>query len=167
LSGRTYLRARLDRGHAFRVGLVTAAGVVVLDQVTKVWAHASLRGHGRVLISGFLRLTYSENTGAAFSSFTGSGPLIGVIGVGVIGLLVYLIGRSRRPIEVVALGLILGGALGNVADRVLRGPGFLDGAVVDWIDLWIIPTFNVADASLNIGVATLLLVSLLVARRDE
>lgn len=167
MSGRTYLESRLDRGRAYRIGLITAGSVVVLDQMTKAWAHASLQGDPRTLIDGFLRLTYAENTGAAFSSFTGSGPMIGVIGVAVIALLLYLIDRSRRPVEIIALGLILGGALGNVADRVLRGPGLLDGGVVDWIDLWIIPTFNVADASLNVGVALLLLASLLVALRDE
>jgi len=167
LFGRAYPQASLGRGRACRIALLTAGSVVILDQITKAWAHSSLQGETRPLIDGFLRLTYAENTGAAFSSFTGSGPLIGVISVAVIGLIVYLINRSSRPVEVVALGLILGGALGNWADRMLRGPGFLDGAVVDWIDLWIIPTFNVADASLNIGVALLLLVSLLLVLRNE
>ena len=101
-----------------------------------------------------------NSIGAAFSSFTGSGPLIGVIAFGVVVFLVYLVARTHRRIDVLALGLILGGALGNLADRVFRGEGVLDGAVVDWIDWWFIPTFNVADAALNVGVAVLLIAAL-------
>ena len=59
--------------------------------------------------------------------------------------------------ETAAYGLIIGGALGNLVDRVFRGPGLLDGRVIDWIDLWWIPTFNVADMSITIAVALLLI----------
>jgi signal peptidase II len=57
----------------------------------------------------------------------------------------------------------LGGALGNLADRVFRGNGFLDGKVIDWVDFWIIPTFNVADASVTIAVLLLLIHTWLLA----
>jgi signal peptidase II len=67
----------------------------------------------------------------------------------------------------IALALVLGGALGNLTDRIFRGSGVLDGHVVDWIDWWFIPTFNIADAALNVGVAVLLLSALLVIKRDE
>jgi signal peptidase II len=86
--------------------------------------------------------------------------LIGVIAFAVVLFLIYLVARTSRRIDVLALGLILGGALGNLTDRVFRGEGVLDGAVVDWIDWWFIPTFNVADAALNVGVAALLIAAL-------
>ena len=59
--------------------------------------------------------------------------------------------------EIVAFGLVIAGALGNLVDRVIRGPGLLDGKVIDWIDLWWIPTFNVADMSITIAVSLLLI----------
>jgi signal peptidase II len=60
-------------------------------------------------------------------------------------------------LEVCAFGLIVGGALGNLLDRITRGDGFLDGHVIDWINLWWIPTFNVADMSITIAVVLLLI----------
>ena len=68
-----------------------------------------------------------------------------------------LLGESSRRVEAVALGMVLGGAIGNLVDRVFRGDGLLDGAVVDFIDFSFFPTFNVADAAINIGVALLLI----------
>jgi signal peptidase II len=152
-----YLTESLPRGAAHRVALLSAGVVLVVDQVTKNWAQASFAGGPTQIIGDWLQFTYTKNAGAAFSSFTDSGQLIGIIGIAIIGFLLYVLGKSSRRIEVFALGLILGGALGNLTDRVFRGPGFLDGAVVDWIDWWFIPTFNIADASLNVGVAALLL----------
>jgi signal peptidase II len=64
---------------------------------------------------------------------------------------------DRGRLETVALGLVLGGALGNLIDRFARGPGVIDGPVIDWIELWIIPTFNIADASVTVAVALLLI----------
>ena len=58
--------------------------------------------------------------------------------------------------DLIGLGLVMGGAVGNLVDRLTRGDGLLNGRVTDWIDLWFIPNFNVADASISIGVALLL-----------
>ncbi len=143
-----------------RLALGLGLGTVVLDQLTKNWARDTFADGPTSVIGDWLQFRYSENPGAAFSSFTGSGPIIGIIAVGVTVFLVYLISRSGRTVELAALGLILGGALGNLTDRIFRGEGFLDGAVVDWIDWWFIPTFNVADAALNVGVAVLLVAAL-------
>ena len=77
-----------------------------------------------------------------------------------------MIAQANKRTELIALGLILGGALGNLSDRIFRGSGVLDGNVIDWIDWWFIPTFNVADVALNVGVATLLIAVLFMARRD-
>jgi signal peptidase II len=145
------------RDAAFRLALAVGLGVLLVDQLTKNWARDAFQDGPVEIIGSWLQFRYSENTGAAFSSFTGSGQTIAIIGVGVIGFIMFLISRTSRRIELVALGLILGGALGNLVDRIFRGAGALDGAVVDWIDWWFIPTFNVADAALNVGVAVLLI----------
>lgn len=145
--------------------MLIAAVVVVLDQLTKQWALAALEGEPRiVIIDGFLELTFTRNPGSAFSLFQGNGPILGIIALGVVGLIVFVLRDASHRLEALALGLVLGGALGNLTDRAFRGDGFLDGAVIDWVDLWWIPTFNVADAAITIGVG-LLLVAAVVTRR--
>ncbi len=162
------LTKNLAKRTAFRLALAVAAVVLLIDQLSKNWARDTYGDSAPGEIIGtWLRFTYRKNPGAAFSSFTGSGQLIGFVAIGVALFLVYLIGNASRRAELLALGLILGGALGNLSDRVFRGEGFLDGAVVDWIDWWFIPTFNIADASLNIGVAVLLLAALFGAGARE
>ena len=155
------LTQHLETRHAFRLAAFAGLLVLGVDQITKNWARDHFQDGPYSVLGEWLQVRYAENPGAAFSSFTGSGPLIGFIAIGVVIFLVYLVARTTRRIEVVALGLILGGALGNLTDRVFRGEGVLDGAVVDWIDWWFIPTFNVADAALNVGVAVLLIAALL------
>ena len=162
----SYFTRPLSRAAGHRLAVLTAGLIVLVDQLTKNWARDTFAGGYTEVIGSWLRVTYTKNPGAAFSSFTDSGQLIGVIGVGVVGFLLYVLSKSSRRVEVFSLGMILGGALGNLADRVFRGAGFLDGAVVDWIDWWFIPTFNIADAALNIGVA-LLLITLIVAGADH
>jgi len=71
-------------------------------------------------------------------------------------MIFYVLGDASRRLEALALGLVLGGAVGNLADRVFRGSGLLDGAVVDFIDFKSFPTFNVADMAINVGVFLLL-----------
>jgi len=157
----------LDSSLSYRVSVVAGLLTLLVDQLTKNWARDSLAGEPPVeVIGSWLRFTYAENPGAAFSIFTGSGRTIGLIAIGVVVFLLVLIGKSTRRSEAIGLGLILGGALGNLTDRMTRADGFLDGSVVDWIDWWFIPTFNVADAALNVGVAMLLLGSLVAAARD-
>lgn len=152
---------KLDRAVAYRLALIAGSIILVIDQLTKNWARDTFDGEpAREVIGSWLRFTYTENPGAAFSSFAGSGRTIGFVAIGVIFFLMYLVAKAERRVEVVSLGLILGGALGNLTDRIFRSDGFLDGAVVDWIDWWFIPTFNVADASLNVGVALLLLATI-------
>lgn len=155
------------RDPAFRLAIGVGLIVLLIDQITKNWARDTFKDGPQEVIGSWLQFRYSQNPGAAFSSFTDAGQIIGVIAVGVVGFLVFLISRTSRRIELLALGLILGGALGNLVDRVFRGEGVLDGAVVDWIDWWFIPTFNVADAALNVGVALVLVTALLFPVRDE
>jgi signal peptidase II len=120
--------------------------VVGLDQLTKSLALSDL--HRPVHLIGPFGLALAFNSGAAFSLFTGATAAIVVLALVVVGLLGALAWRTRTAVMAVALGLILGGALGNVADRLFRGHG---GSVVDFVTLSHFPTFNVADASITIG----------------
>ena len=140
--------------------LLIAVAIVVADQLTKAWAQRALADGPIVLIDGFLRFRLTENPGAAFSSFQGAGPLLAIVAVGVAAWIVMMIRRSGHTLEAVALALVLGGAVGNLVDRLTRGEGLLDGPVVDFVDFSFFPTFNVADAAISIG-AVLLLVAVM------
>ena len=120
-----------------------------------------------ILIPEFLELHLRRNPGAAFSSFVGGGQIIGVIAVTISVALVVLIPRMETSFDSTALAFILGGAVGNLADRIFRGDGFLDGAVVDFIGLWKIPTFNVADVAINIGVGLMFVSAFILSRREK
>jgi len=125
--------------------------------LTKAWALRAAGDEPIELIADFLQIRVARNTGAAFSILTGWGPLIGIVAVGVVVLIFVVLRDAGHRLEAVGLGLILGGAVGNLLDRVFRGDGFFDGAVVDFVDFDFFPTFNVADAALNVGVAVLLI----------
>lgn len=134
---------------------VIAAMVVSLDQVTKSIALAHL--HQPVHLLGPFGLNLAFNSGAAFSLFTGSTGVIVAVAVVVIALLGWVAWQSRTTGLSVALGLLLGGALGNLTDRLFRGH---HGAVVDFITLTHWPTFNVADSSITIGAVLVIVFSL-------
>lgn len=142
------------------LGGATAAVVVAVDQVTKSWALRAL-DDGPVEVVWTLRLNLSFNSGAAFGLGKGLAPLIVAAGVVMVVVLVA-VGRAAGTTApaAVALGLVLGGAVGNLSDRLLRDHG---GAVVDFIDLQWWPVFNVADAAITCGAVALVLAS---ARRD-
>lgn len=131
--------------------------MVVVDFATKRWAEAEFADGALEIIPGFLSFTYVENPGAAFSIFTNAGPVIGVIAIIVTIGILWALSKDRPSLEVVAFGFVLGGAVGNLVDRISRGDGFLDGRVIDWIDLWWIPTFNVADMAVTVAVTLLLI----------
>ena len=143
------------------LGGVTAAFVVAVDQVTKSWALRVL-DDGPVDVVWTLRLNLSFNSGAAFGLGKGLAPFFVAAGVVMVVVLVA-VGRAAgtTPPAAVALGLVLGGAVGNLADRLLRDHG---GAVVDFIDLQWWPVFNVADAAITCGALALVLTG---ARRDD
>lgn len=145
----------MKRRYGTALGLASA--VVAVDLLTKRYASQHFVTDRLEVIPGFLEFTYTENPGAAFSLFQDGGAVIGVIAIGVAGFILGALRAPRPQFEVVALGLVLGGAIGNVIDRIARGDGLLDGKVIDWIDLWWIPTFNIADASVTTAVALLLI----------
>jgi signal peptidase II len=138
------------------MGLLIAAGVVAVDQLTKVWAVAALSDGPIELIDGSLQLRLTRNPGAAFSSFTGGGPFLGAIAALVAVAIAFLLPQIEERLDRVALSLVMGGALGNFVDRIFRSDGFLDGAVVDFIDFSFWPTFNAADSAISIGVVLML-----------
>lgn len=136
-----------------------AALVVALDQATKHWALEALAA-GPIDLVGSLRLKLAFNDGAAFSMGGGRTTLIATVGVVVAAILVRLGLRAERRLWALGLGVVLGGALGNLVDRAFRaGEGILGGRVVDFVDLQWWPVFNVADAALWVGIGLLLLSS--------
>ena len=144
--------------------LLIAAFIVLLDRVTKLWIIAHIKpGHAIVVIPKVFRLTHVVNTGAAFSIFEGaSSPalvrnlLIGfsIIAVAVVLVLIWKMGRSAT-LTSVALALILGGAIGNLYDRIRFA------YVVDFLEVHIVhyhwPDFNMADSAIVVGACLLLL----------
>jgi signal peptidase II len=134
--------------------------VVALDQLTKTWAVRAL-DDGPIDLFWTLSLDLTFNTGAAFSRGRGLGPIIGVAAA-VVALILLWTGRTvESRAGAVAVGMVLGGAAGNLADRAFRagGDGFLGGAVVDFVDLEWWPVFNLADACIVIGALLLMLVT--------
>ena len=136
--------------------LLGIAGLVVaVDQLTKTWALRALDDEVIDLV-GSLRLRLVFNTGSAFSIGAGAGPVLAVVGVVIVVVLLRASSTVEGRWARTALGLVLGGAVGNLLDRALRdGDGFLGGAVVDFVDLQWWPVFNVADAAICAGVALL------------
>lgn len=147
--------------------LPIAAVVVLVDQLTKHWAVTSL-GNDRVIdVVWTLRFNLSFNQGMAFSTGTGMGPIIGVIALCISAFVVrWSMHQSSRAARVAA-GLVVGGALGNVVDRLFRGDRWLRGAVVDFIDFQWFPIFNVADTAVNVGGAVFVVWTMLSPRRAE
>jgi signal peptidase II len=139
-----------------------AAVVVLVDQLTKAWAVSRL-SQGPVHVVGTLDFELQRNTGSAFSLFQGEAAVLVVVAVVLVGALLVLASRAPTSGRAVVLGLILGGALGNLADRLFRGD---HGAVIDFIALHVWPTFNVADACIVVG-CILLVVSLLRVRQPS
>jgi signal peptidase II len=140
---------RHGRGAARRftiAGLVVIA-VVAADQVTKTWAVHRL-SQGPIHLFWKLDLMLELNTGTAFGLARGWAPVLLGLAAMVVAALVAAIRRVHSVPLAVGLGLIVGGAIGNVADRLFRGHG---GAVVDFIALHFWPTFNVADSCIVVG----------------
>jgi len=134
-----------------------AAGAYAVDRASKLWAERTLAGRPPLeLVPGVLRLTYTTNSGGAFGIGRTAPWLFASATVLVSALILAASFRVGRRGTAVALGLILGGALGNLTDRVLRGPG-MSGPVVDFIDLRVWPVFNLADSAIVVGAAILVL----------
>lgn len=156
------------------VGLLAAAAGagLVTDLVTKQLAVTQLADSEPVrLLGGTVYLVYATNSGAAFSIGTSHTYLFSIIAAAVVGWIGWMAWRLRSAWWGVALGLVLGGAVGNLVDRLFRPPGPLMGEVVDMVSLFdpygqVWPVFNVADSSLVVGVALAVWLELTGRRRD-
>jgi len=136
---------------------LTALAVIALDQLSKWWADRTLapppKGEGRIIeVIGSAGFRYAENTGMAFSKGADSGRWIALLVIAITAVMVFAASRATTKVQLVLIGLVIGGALGNLIDRVARaGSGLFSGAVVDWVYLRWWPTFNVADAAVVCG----------------
>lgn len=166
-SGVTPAPSRGRRILAYRLLLGLAAGVYVLDQVTKLWIAARLpfgvygEANGAIpVVRGFFYLVHQGNTGAAWSMFTGQSVLLALLAAGTLVAIYFwrrALGLRERSTQI-CFGLLCGGIVGNLTDRLIHGH------VIDFIDLhfggYIYPTFNVADSGICVGVILYLLLSL-------
>ena len=150
-------------------GLATAAAVTAVDQLTKAAVLAFFAGRmpgERVGVTSFFNLTLTYNRGISFGLFNGGAGVnafvFSLAAAAIIGVLIYWLSRASSPLLAVAIGLIIGGAVGNVIDRIRLG------AVVDFLDFHIgslhWPAFNLADSAICIGVAAMLMDSLFLRR---
>lgn len=157
---------------SFRWPLLSMVGVIALDQLSKWWiTHTFALYQSRVVLPGFFNLTFITNTGAAFGFLAGQETALRqafFVGVSITALVVLVIAyrhlRHDGRLVVTALGLIAGGALGNLIDRLRLG------RVIDFLDVYVgthhWPAFNVADSAITIG-AGLLIVGSLINRRAK
>jgi signal peptidase II len=121
--------------------------VVVLDQLTKAWVRAGVAPHDKINVFFLLDITNVKNTGVAFGALSGRGAIVFIaVLVAIAGLLAYFAAHVTDPGLWLPVGMVFGGALGNLADRVR-----IDG-VTDFIDPVLWPAFNVADMCIVIGV---------------
>jgi signal peptidase II len=152
-----------------KVGLLSLIALAVLaaDVVTKVVAVAQLEDRAPVeILGGLVYLQLVRNPGAAFSLATGYTWVLTIVAIAVVVVIVRVARRLRSTGWAVALGLVLGGALGNLVDRLFRAPGPLQGHVVDVVSLFapdgrVWPVFNLADSSIVSGGVLLVLLALL------
>jgi signal peptidase II len=152
-----------------RIALVygTALVVLVLDQLTKWLVVQRLAGREPLqLVGSFVQLRYTTNSGGAFSLLTGFPLFFGIMAIAVMVAITVYARRITSSPTLFTLGLLLGGALGNFADRLLRGDGLFRGEVVDFVDVGSFPVFNVADSCITIG-AILLAILLTVGERRQ
>jgi len=152
-----------------RVGLLAAVAttVVVLDLISKIIIVATVNPNEPVrILGGLVYISLIRNPGAAFSMATGMTWLLALVAIGVVVVIIRMAPRLRSTPWAVSLGLVLGGAIGNLIDRIFRAPGPLQGHVVDFVSVFgpnaeYFPVFNVADSAITIGGISLVITALL------
>ncbi len=138
--------------------------VVIADQATKNWALNSLSDGRTIDLFWTLRFNLVFNSGMAFSQGQGLGRLIGLLAIGVAVWLWSSLKKVSTNLSLVGTAMLIGGALGNVVDRLFRGEKWLAGSVIDFIDLQWFPVFNIADSAVTLGAAMLITSSVITSR---
>ena len=145
--GRTALTVR-----AWRTLFSVAWFVWILDLATKIWAVNTLSTGPNIKVLGsFFQLTLIRNPGAAFSIATGATVFLTIFAICVVITILHFSPRITSKGWAVVLGLVLGGSLGNLVDRIFREPGLLRGHVIDWLQVPNFPVFNIADSAIVIA----------------
>ncbi|MBF8251993.1 MAG: signal peptidase II [Actinobacteria bacterium] len=136
----------------WRTLLSVAWLVWILDLATKAWAVSQLANREPVQILGsFFQLTFIRNSGAAFSFASNATLFLSLFGIIVALGVIYFAPKITSKGWSVVLGLVLGGVLGNLMDRIFREPSFLRGHVIDWMQLPNWPIFNIADSAIVVA----------------
>lgn len=171
-------RHRLS-GPARWLPLVGAGALVLLlDQLSKAWAYERLceveAGYGCAVHSEPIHVLWTLqwnlafNTGMAFSRGAESGPIIAAVVLVIVAVLVFVARRVTSRVQLVLIGIVLGGAFGNLVDRLLRAEdGFMSGAVVDFVDVQWWPIWNVADMAVVLGGIALALTGFSTEPREQ
>lgn len=160
-------RSRQRQRRAVWLLALAAVFVVTADQLTKSLAVAELEGEAPVrLLGGALYLDLHRNPGAAFSMATGYTWVFTLVAIGVVAVVIRLAPRLRSAGWALGLGLIVGGAAGNLGDRLFRSPGPMHGHVIDFLSVFgpnaeYFPIFNLADSGISVGGALLVLLAVL------
>ncbi|MFK3670281.1 signal peptidase II [Leifsonia aquatica] len=141
---------------------VVALCVYLVDQIAKVLVVANLYEGQRVEVLGqLLQFNFVKNAGAAFSIGSGSTWIFSIVGVGVLGFVIWYAPRIKSTAWAILFGLLLGGLLGNLTDRLFREPGFGVGHVVDFLQIPILPAiFNLADVAIVSSMALFLILTI-------
>ena len=143
----------MSTGGAWARAALVAALTLAADQVTKAIVREDIATGQRKDFLGFLDLVHVRNDGVAFGALAGGGPIVAIVVAGALAaLLTYFAVNARRPLAWLPTGLLLGGALGNIVDRIRLG------AVTDFLKLPSWPAFNVADTAITVGVVLLVIV---------
>jgi signal peptidase II len=149
-------------GRALLLLIAVAVVVYALDQLAKAWVVANLTPYQAVPVLGnVLQFVFVRNPGAAFSLASGSTWVFSLIAVAVTVFIVWFARRIRSLGWAVLFGMLLGGTLGNLTDRLLREPGFGVGHVVDFLSVWMFPAiFNLADVAIVSSMGLFLILTL-------
>ena len=132
---------------------LTAWTIWLFDFATKQWAISNFDAQPRAVLGDFLSFTLVRNSGAAFSFAAGFSIAFALLALAVVGTVTFYAKRITSSGWQVTAGLLLGGVLGNLSDRIFRTPGWLSGHVVDWIQIPNWPVFNLADSAIVIAAA--------------
>ena len=136
----------------WKSSIITSSGIILLDKLTKWWALERLEDGQIVELFWTLQFRLVRNTGIAFSQGENLGPVFTILILFVILLVVRLGAQIQSRVGKVSVGLVIGGAIGNLVDRVFRAEeGFLGGGVVDFVDFQWWPVFNIADSAIVVG----------------